>query len=681
MAESTNRVLLKIDFEGSNAIQQTVALRKVFEDLSKERKALLDKVKEGNALSEKERVQLELLNAQLKENQRETRTVTKFIDDSIKTRKAETGSIEANRAKLSQLTAEYIKTGNPTKRMTAEIKTLSDTLKKQESALGDNRRNVGNYAEALGSIRGPIGNAVVGIQGFNTTLKANPIGAVITVLQALYDAFKNNAEIADTISAVFSGVNKAFHFVVDTIKNVVTSFDNLTEAISHPLDFLFNLGKGIADAGKAGYEASRQLDALVVTQQNLNNEIKLNDQQIRSLTFQLKDRTKTEKERIAIAEQIAALEVQNAEKQLLVSQKLLEAEQLKLKNKELSSEEQARLSELETEVFAAESEKQIAQSQKQTRINILLDKEETAAVKEEGKKRVDLVAEASEILRLALEDLDEVRSKQREKEKKEREKKDAAELDAFIIQLEKEEAEYQKSLEIRRKLSEDYANAQLSIEKAKLDGIQALVDIAQAAAGDNAQLQVALLVLEKAASIAEVIFNLQVEKAKNAAVYASIPGGAIVSTALNQAANIRAAISIGTIVGTAIPQFKKAFYEGGYTGDGNPTEQSTNLGTKPYTYHKGEYVVPNKVLATPQGQQYVGILEAMRKSTPGNLAYLGGYADGGFTQRALSENVNQKIQAMELQKAFQNMPTPIVRVSDIERVTGNKERAISVSDL
>lgn len=33
-----------------------------------------------------------------------------------------------------------------------------------------------------------------------------------------------------------------------------------------------------------------------------------------------------------------------------------------------------------------------------------------------------------------------------------------------------------------------------------------------------------------------------------------------------------------------------AFYEGGYTGDGDPKAESTAIGRKPYTYHKGEFV-------------------------------------------------------------------------------------------
>lgn len=59
---------------------------------------------------------------------------------------------------------------------------------------------------------------------------------------------------------------------------------------------------------------------------------------------------------------------------------------------------------------------------------------------------------------------------------------------------------------------------------------------------------------------------------------------------------------------------KNGFYDGGFTGTGNPRSESMALGAKDYTYHKGEYVVPNKVLFSddPVVPNIVGYLEAKR---------------------------------------------------------------------
>lgn len=77
------------------------------------------------------------------------------------------------------------------------------------------------------------------------------------------------------------------------------------------------------------------------------------------------------------------------------------------------------------------------------------------------------------------------------------------------------------------------------------------------------------------------------------------------------------------------------FYEGGYTGEGNPRSESKALGTKDYVYHKDEYVVPSKVLNDPQGAKLVMALENMRVSNPIKLGGIG-KADGGF-----ASNINR----------------------------------------
>ncbi|MBC7847272.1 MAG: hypothetical protein H7Y10_12345 [Flavobacterium sp.] len=73
------------------------------------------------------------------------------------------------------------------------------------------------------------------------------------------------------------------------------------------------------------------------------------------------------------------------------------------------------------------------------------------------------------------------------------------------------------------------------------------------------------------------------------------------------------ALEVATISKQPLPD-KSGFYDGGYTGDGNPSSESTALGNKNYTYHKGEYVVPNKVLFSndPVVPNIVGYLEAKR---------------------------------------------------------------------
>lgn len=48
------------------------------------------------------------------------------------------------------------------------------------------------------------------------------------------------------------------------------------------------------------------------------------------------------------------------------------------------------------------------------------------------------------------------------------------------------------------------------------------------------------------------------------------------------------------------------FYEGGYTGDGDPRQESTAVGRKPYTYHKKEYVM-NERLTSKHKDMFDGL--------------------------------------------------------------------------
>lgn len=697
MAETTNRVLLKVDFEGSSAIKAAADLRKALEGLQSERKKLLDKVAEGNALSEKERVQLELLNAQIKENKRETGTITKFIDDSIKARKAETGSIEANRAKLSQLTAEYIKSANPTKKMTDDIKKLSDTLKQQEGAIGDNRRNVGGYREALAGLGGPIGASINGIQGFNTALKANPIVAVVGLIQSLIQSLGKNAKIADTVSFAFSALNKGFHFIIDTIVNTVSSFAKLKEAVTSPVKFIKDLFNGVVEAGKAGFDSAKQMDELTESSAKLNSQIKLNEIQIRSLTFQLKDRTKSEQDRIKIANQIAALEIANADKQLEKSKQLLEAKQLELKDLELKGEQKAELLDLESAVIEAESEKQIAQSQKQTRINVLLQKDEAQAMKD----GTDAYKEQLALRQKARQDFESINKafreeikKVEEENKKEQEKATDDNFKKQSNQIDAEEDLRKQQADVRQQL----ADAEVELEKSKFSAIQGLIDLAQAAAGENASLQAVLFGLEKAVAISEIIVNLQRERGLNAVAAANLnailPGSGVVYLATqNTLAAVRAGTGIAAITAQAIPQIQKLEEGGGV--------KAVNIDGKSHSQGGEDVVVGGRRVANIEGGEnmyilrktashYINKLSGLNQAFGGKsfgapassfLASGGLVSDGGFTQRSIAAQVDAQLSNSQLERAFRNMPQPVVRVTDIQRVSSQLNNSVNVSEL
>lgn len=322
----------------------------------------------------------------------------KTAEESLKTRKFESNSIDTNRKLYNSLYNELIRQKKPTEDQINLVKQLSDALKKQESALGDNRRNVGNYAEGFKSAFGAITQAVPALKGFetaqsgvNAVMSANPIGGLITLFFALKEIVGGNAVVADQLKFAFDAINKGFGYVIDVVVETVSSFDKLTNAIKHPIDFIKNLGSGMAEATKEGYLASKQLDEFTVSNARTAAAIAENDIQVQALTKSLKDKTKTEKERIAIANKIADLEIGNTKLSAKLAQDELNTEKLRLKGRTQSAEDEAKIITLQSKVRQAIAEQDIANSQRQTRINILLEKEATKALKDNKDEQLKII--------------------------------------------------------------------------------------------------------------------------------------------------------------------------------------------------------------------------------------------------------------------------------------------------
>ena len=281
----------------------------------------------------------------------------KTAQDSLKTRKFEENSIDTNRKLYNSLYNEIVRTKKPTEDQIKLAKELSEALKKQESALGDNRRNVGNYAEGFKSAFGAITQAVPALKGFetaqsgvNAVMSANPISGVITLLFALKEILGGNAIIADQLTFALDAINKAFSFVIDTVVDTVSSLDKLTTAIAHPIDFLSKLGSGALQAGKDGYEASKQLDVLTESIGESSVAIEKNNVLIENQKTILGAKKRSDAERLAAAKEIIRLEKENASSREKIAKDELSAETLKLKNTTKSAEQNQKLLLLEAKV-------------------------------------------------------------------------------------------------------------------------------------------------------------------------------------------------------------------------------------------------------------------------------------------------------------------------------------------
>lgn len=239
-----------------------------------------------------------------------------------------------------------------------------------------------------------------------------------------------------------------------------------------------------------------------------------------------------------------------------------------------------------------------------------------------------------------------------------------------------------------------YAKQELDLEKQKGDDKKKIRDADIALLGSYAQAAVNIGMaltkdqekqkqLQKVASLVQIATNTGMAISNLVATsFSSLSPDNIMTGGLAAYAKLAAGIVAITSNMAQAKQIVNSFEEGGYTGEGNPHEVSTNLGSKSYTYHKDEYVIPSRVLNTTKGSALASQLETMRLGMSNPMPHISGMFDGGFTGRSAGMETSNMLQnQIMMQKFIESMPNPVVRVTDINRTQGSVQRAVNVSSL
>lgn len=296
--------LLDLNFGTSEAekgldalIAKSIALAKTKKDLQaayasekKELETLNQNYADGLVQQDKYDATVKKLNKSLIETQKailDNAEANKANNAEIKSTKTlldnEATSVNALRAQLAQNTAELNKmseaqrtTSKEGQDLTEQTKALSDKLKELEKSVGDNRRNVGNYAESVkdgilqtqgltggtGALVGQMKSGIAGVQAFNAALKANPIifvvSLVLTLIGTIEKLMKRNSELATSLNAAFAPFKVIFGRLLDWItglfEGVAFLLENLAKGVTWLLD---KLGLISEETKKAAAEGAR----------------------------------------------------------------------------------------------------------------------------------------------------------------------------------------------------------------------------------------------------------------------------------------------------------------------------------------------------------------------------------------------------------------------------------------
>lgn len=151
------------------------------------------------------------------------------------------------------------------KAMAGELETLSNKLNETKKGVGNFKDNIGRYSDSiidafkkmggsLGALEGPLKAATKGQQAMNTAMKANPIGAVIVLIQgliAIYNKMKSAVKENEELQMRWNEAMAVFQPLIDKIKNgidkLATSFVQFMESVANAYGKIKEFFAGVTD--------------------------------------------------------------------------------------------------------------------------------------------------------------------------------------------------------------------------------------------------------------------------------------------------------------------------------------------------------------------------------------------------------------------------------------------------
>lgn len=277
------------------------------------------------------------VNASISDNNREIKTNTTLLNSQEDSVDALRAQLAKNTKELNAMSAATRNNTDEGQKLVTETKEISDRLKDMEKAVGDNRRNVGNYAEsiqeAMSSTKGLSGataamatslsGGVNILKVFNATLKANPILAIVSVILVLVSTveklMKRNSEMAANLKAAFAPFEVIFSRILDGITNllggVAKAFEWITEKVVNLLSSIGLITEETTKAANAAKALTKQ--ELAIYEAETNNLVTLSAM-----------RRELEAQRTIVGDQLKTAEERNiaAQKAIAISKQMEKAE-------------------------------------------------------------------------------------------------------------------------------------------------------------------------------------------------------------------------------------------------------------------------------------------------------------------------------------------------------------------
>ena len=447
-----------------------------------------------------------------------------------------------------------------------KVKESGDTAEKSQGKFGE----LGNK---LAGIKGPVGQAVQGVQGLGTAFKAliaNPIGAVIAAivfaLTALYKAFTSTKAGAEQMEQVMDALSAAVDVLRDRFLQLVGGIAKLFSGdIKGGLSDLKGAFTGIGDEiEREATEAAnlrKELQLVADSERELNKERALQNRLIASARLVLEDENSSYADRKKALDEVTISEKKLAKQEEDLARRRYEA--IKAQNALSDSSKEALDAEAQAYIALQGAQQQTAQVQRKLAMEAeRIRNEENAKQKQAAAEAAQRQKERQEASQKEFDDWLALEIKKAEtaeanakfvKDREEKAKADAEKEFQDWLKIETEKAETaqanakfvadreEKARQEKAKADKEASDAAIALKKAEFDAEMELLQSISGAFKSLASIAGEQTAAGKALAIASTIIDTYMGATKALAAGAGTPVGyinaaAIVATGL---ANLR----------------------------------------------------------------------------------------------------------------------------------------------
>lgn len=265
------------------------------------------------------------VNKSISDNNAEIKVNTTLLTSQESSVNSLRAQLAKNTKELNAMSAATRNNTDEGKALAAETKEISDKLKEMEKAVGDNRRNVGNYAEsvqealsntkglsgATGTLASSMTGAIGSVKAFSAALLANPIvaivGIILTLISTVEKLMKRNTEMATNLKAAFAPFEVIFSRILDGITNLLSGVAKAIDWVSTKVVSLLNsiglISDETAKAANAAKELTRAEQAIFESETDALVTLSAMSRELANQKSLVADQTKSIKERNAAANQ------------------------------------------------------------------------------------------------------------------------------------------------------------------------------------------------------------------------------------------------------------------------------------------------------------------------------------------------------------------------------------------